>query len=367
MIKGNANVDQLFKGNAYGSVAQRLVANGMNVSPLRPYIDAVPTEVPGEFKGDGRSYMTVNGVARPVVNATLRKDEWVHLDTAVVGAARERLIGVADLQGRGLVYNIPNGLGTTVLEYEDMTDFTDAEMNMDAVTRGLDDRVEFDINYLPLPVIHKSFHINIRVLSASRTVGAPLDTTQAELSGRKVAEKVEDILFNGTSSFAYGGGTIYGYTDFPSRLTGILTAPWDTADSSSVDRGQMILADVLRMKQASIDNLFFGPWMIYIPTAYETAMDEDFKANGEKTIRQRILEISGIIDVKVVDKLSTDCVLMVQMTSDVVRMVNGLGVTPVEWDSEGGMIFHYKVMTIQVPQLRTDSEGRTGVIHFTES
>lgn len=352
MIKGAANVDTLFQGKAFGSVAQKLVANGMSVNPLRAWVGP-----------DGQYYMTVNGKAQPIANAaTLRKDEWVQYDEAIIQAARERLVGVADLNGRGLTYNIPNGLGTTVLEYEDLSDITDAEMNMDAVTRGLDDRVEYDINYLPLPVIHKSFHLNIRVLNASRTTGAPLDTTQAELCGRKVAEKVEDILFNGTSSFAYGGGVIYGYTDFPKRITGSLSGAWDSSGATGAD----ILADVLAMKQASIDNRYYGPWMIYIPTAYETKLDEDFKANGDKTIRQRILEVSGILDIKVADKLSTDCVVMVQMTSDVVRMVNGLGITPVEWDSEGGMIFHYKVMTIQVPQLRADQEDQTGIVHYTE-
>lgn len=347
-----AKVDSIFQGKAFGGVAQRLVANGMSVNPLRSFIGK-----------DGQYYMTVNGKAVPISNAaTLRKDEWKMYDQAVIQAARERLVGVADLNSRGLTYNIPNGLGTTVLEYEDLSDITDAEMNMDAVTRGRDDRVEFDINYLPLPVIHKSFHLNIRVLNASRTTGAPLDTTQAELCGRKVAEKVEDILFNGTSSFAYGGGVIYGYTDFPKRITGSLSGAWDSSGATGDD----ILTDVLAMKQASIDNKYYGPWMIYIPTSYETKLDEDFKANGDKTIRQRILEVSGIIDVKVADKMSTDCVLFVQMTSDVVRMVNGLGITPVEWDSEGGMIFHYKVMTIQVPQLRADQEDNTGIVHYSE-
>ncbi|RLC74501.1 MAG: hypothetical protein DRI61_16495 [Chloroflexi bacterium] len=350
----DAKVDAFFNGKAYGSVAQRLVANGMNVNTLRPY-----------EAEDGKSYITVNGKPLLANTSTLRKEEWMQMDEAILVAARQRLIGVADLNSRGLTYNISNGLGTTVLEYEDTADLGEAEMNMDAVTRGRDDRPVFDIKYLPLPVIHKSFHFNIRALSASRTTGAPLDTTTAALCGRSVAEKVENILFNGSSTFNYGGGIIYGYADFPSRLTGSLTAPWDQVDSSSAS-GETILADILAMKQALISNRFFGPYMVYIPTAYETALDEDFKANSDKTIRQRLLEVGNIIDVKVADFMTTNSVIMVQMTSDVVRMVNGLGITPVEWDSEGGMIFHYKVMTIQVPQLRADQNGRTGIARYTE-
>jgi len=347
----DANVDTFFQGKAFGPVAQRLVANGMNAGALRPW----------EEEG-GDSYINVNGQLIRVNASTLRKDEWKDMDQAVLKAAQQRLIGVTDLNSRGLTYNISNGLGTTVLEYENLGDISDAEMNMDAVTRGRDDRPKYDIAYLPLPVIHKSFHFNIRALAASRTSGAPLDTTMAEMCGRMVAEKVESILFNGSGTFAYGGGTIYGYTDFPSRLTGSLTAAWD----ASAATGATMLTDLRAMKQASIDARHYGPWVVYIPTSYETALDADFKAASDKTIRERLLEVGGILDIKVADFLSTDCVLMVQMTSNVVRMVNGLGITPVEWDSEGGMVFHYKVMTIQVPQLRADQNSRTGIVHYSE-
>jgi len=277
MEDGKTQVDAFFKGKAFGSVAQRLVANNMNVGVLRPY-----------EAEDGKSYITVNNKPLIANASTLRKDEWKQMDQAVIEEAQRRMTGVADLNSRGLTYNIANGLGTTVLEYEDLSDLGDAEMNMDAVTRGRDDRPVYDINYLPLPVIHKSFHFNIRALSASRTTGNPLDTTTAALCGRKVAEKVESILFNGSSTFNYGGGTIYGYTDFPSRVTGSLTAPWDQVDSSSAS-GETILSDLLAMKQASINNRFYGPWVVYIPTNYETALDEDFKANSDLTIRQRLL------------------------------------------------------------------------------
>jgi hypothetical protein len=81
-----------------------------------------------------------------------------------------------------------------------------------------------------------------------------------------------------------------------------------------------------------------------------------------KTIRERILEISGIEDIKVSDTLSDDHVIMVQMSSDVVRLVQGLPITTVEWQTEGGMVFNYKVMTILVPQLRADQNDRTGIV-----
>jgi len=353
-------MDFILNGQASGSVAQRLLANGMNPMALRPYI--------GE---DGRTYMTVLEGGKPKAvpinaNATLRKDEWKHYDTAVLNAARTRLRAVADLQSRGLVYNIPNGMGSTVLEYEDMSDMEAASVTMDGITRDNNDRPEFDINYLPLPIIHKDFFINARVLASSRTTGAPLDTTMAELAGRKVAEMAEQLLLVGSGTYTFGGGTIYGYLDFPHKNNVTLNAHWDDDDSSAGATGERIIDDVIRMKQASIDDRFYGPWVLYIPTNFETAIDKDFKSYSDKTIRQRILEIDGIQDIRVADSITADNVVLVQMTSDVVRLVQGMPISVVEWQTEGGMRTHFKVMTIMVPQIRADQNNRAGLIHGTK-
>jgi len=335
---------------AHGTVAQKLMHAGMNTAALRTWI--------GE---DNRSYMNINGKATIINNAsTLRKDEWKQYDTAVIEAARLRLNGIADLNSRGLSYNIPNGLGTTVLEYEDLGDITAAEMNMDGISPGQKDRPQYNINYLPLPIIHKDFSVNARVLAASRTTGRPLDTTMAALAGKVVAEKAETILFQGASAYSFGGGIIRGYQDFPSRNTVTLSQNWDASGKT----GAEILTDVIGMKQASINDRHYGPWVIYVPTAYETVLDEDYGSNYPKSTRARILEIDGISAIKVSDFLSANNVMMVEMNPETVRMVNGMQVTVVEWATEGNMIHHFKVMTIMVPQLRADQNLRSGIIHL---
>lgn len=347
-----AKVDTIFNGVASGPVASRLLASGFNVNALRPWVD-----------DDRRSYINVNGKAKPVLtaNATLRKDEWKHLDATVVQIATQRLVGVNDLVSRGLVYNVPNGLGTTVLEYEDVSDMEDAQVNMDGVSRGRSDRLEFDLNYLPLPIVHAEFQINARVLEASRRLGQPLDSAQAAVASRKVAEKVESILFTGASTYTFGGGTIYGYMDFPQRNTGSLTNNWD----DSAGDGASILANVIAMKQASIADRHFGPWGLYMPTNFETAVDDDFKAASDKTIRQRLLEIDGIEFVKAADFLTSDNVVLVELRPETARAVIGLQPTTVEWSAEGGMIFLFKVMAIIVPQLRADQDDRCGIQHWS--
>ena len=164
-------------------------------------------------------------------------------------------------------------------------------------------------------------------------------------------------MFNGASSYAYGGGTIYGYTDYPNANSVTLSVNWD----ASAKTGELILDDVRAMKQASIDAKHFGPFILYIPTNYETVLDDDFKSESDKTIRQRILEIANIQEVKVADKLSDNEVVLVQTTSDVVRMAEGLPIQTVEWQEGGGFTTNYKVLTIMVPQIRSDQSGNCGV------
>lgn len=326
-----ASVDSIFKGQAHGDVASLLLNSGMDANVLR-------------------------------TNATLRKDEWKSMDEKVIEISRQRLIGVGDLMTRGLVYDITNGMGTTVLEVENASDMEAAEVDMDGATDSKSDRINFDIGYLPLPIVHRGFNINARVLESSRSRGQSLDTMQAGVAAMKVAEKVEEILFTGSGTYTFGGGTVYGYTDFPRRNTGSLSANWD----ASGDPGAGIMADVLAMKQASITDLHLGPWILYVPTAYDTVLDDDYSSNySGVSIRKRLLEIGGIEDVKVADKLTANNVLLVEMQESTVRIVNGMQPTTLQWDSLGGMKLHFKVMAIQVPQLRADQDGRCGIQHWT--
>lgn len=356
-------IDFIGKGVAQGDAASQILANGaVDPAKMRPWIGNDNKAYITVFKG-GDATKPENYVNHPVTNATLRRDEWKHLDEAVLRISETRLNGVQDLIEKGLVYNLGNGMGSTVLESHDISDALEAELTMDGVTRGKNDRVTYTTNYLPLPIIHADYEINTRALNASRNLGNALDTSMAERASRKVSEQLEDMLFTATT-YTFGGGTIYSYLNEPNRNQVSLSTGWD--DSAKTARG--IVDEVLSLKQTSINAKHYGPWMLYIPTAYETVLDEDYEDTGttstNRTIRERILQIAGITGIKVVDTLTADNVILAQMTSDVVRLVRGMPITNVEWTQEGGMIYKYKVMTIQVPQVRSDQEGNSGIVHL---
>lgn len=335
----------------------------LNIGAMRPYIDHDGTPCMAVYKG-GDPNKPENYMVKPVNNATLRRDEWKTLDESVKRVARERLTGVQDLIDNGLVFDLNNAMGTTVLEYHDVDDSLEAEMSMDGISRSNNDRPNFGTNYLPIPIIHVDYQLNLRALSASRNMGNPLDTTLAENAARRVLEKRESLLFTDTK-YNFSGGTIYSYLNHPDRNQVTLSANWDELSATSTQSiGEQIVDDVISMKQSLIAKNQFGPYVVYIPQNYETVMDKDYDTTRGNTIRSRIEALENVQKVKVVDKLPDDNVLMVQMTSETVRLVRGLDIQNVEWKSEGNFVTNYKVMAIQVPQIRSDQNGNCGVAHL---
>jgi len=365
------SVDLLFNGQGQGPVAQEVLANGgsLNVGTMKPFIGKDRRSYVQIFKGGDPKKPENYKVMLSTNAATLRRDEWKALDEAVLGISESRLGGVADLVNNGLVYTIGNGMGSTVLEWHDVSDALTAQASMDGVNRGENDRPVYQTNYLPLPIIHADYEINARVLAASRSLGNPIDTTMVERAGRKVNLLLEQMLFTATT-YAWGDAddrsrnSIYSYLNHPDRNLVTLSTygAWD----ASAATGATIVASVLAMKQASINAYHYGPWKLYIPTAYETVLDADYDTTTPgTTIRERIMKIDGIQGIMVVDTLTAANVLLVQMTPDVVRLVNGMPMQNVEWDSEGKFITNYKVMTIQVPQIRSDQAGNSGIVHMS--
>jgi len=230
-------------------------------------------------------------------------------------------------------------------------------VSMDGITQGDGDRPHYDLVNLPLPIVHKDFSFSARQVMASRNGGSPLDTSMAELAARQVAEEIERLTLGVSSSYSYGGGTIYGLTNFTSRLTKTLTAPTGSNHPTTV-------AEVLDMIKKAQDAFHFGPYNLYYSPAWSLHMDDDYStAKGDNTLKERLEKIGSINMVAQADHLTGTTICLVQQTSDVIRMVNGMDITTVQWESNGGMQLNYKVMAIMVPQLRADSNGNTGIVH----
>ncbi|MHC4123661.1 MAG: major capsid protein [Planctomycetota bacterium] len=364
----NVNVDFInMAGQMQGDFAAYLAQGGrLDPGLLRPFFDPKSgRSFVTCYKGHGDpakldSYHTV-----PIQgNASLRYDDWKAFDDAALRAARTRLVGIQDLIDNNLTFPIANGMGVMILQGTTVNDAGEAILSMDGSTKSKDDAENYENTYLPLPICHADFKLNSRAVEASRRNGHAIDTTGIEQKTRKVNEQLESMLFTDTT-YAFGGGTIYSYLNEPNINELTLSVNWDNASKTP----QQIVTEVRNMKQRNINALHFGDCMLYIPTAYETVMDDDYytgvsdttKAGTSDTIRDRILKIDKIKDVKVIDTLPANTVVLAEMSPETVRLVQGLATQVVEWKTGDMMTLYFKIMTIQVPQVRSDQNGKSGI------
>ncbi len=358
--------DYILNGVGYGSVAKTILAH-KNPSPgmFRPFEENGQNWVTledgwelGADKKPKRKYKTI-----PVNNAaaTLRRDEWMLFDRAVQDVKKERLTLWSSLVSAGLTRDIPNAMGKTVLQYRNMGDISPATISMDGIRESEQDRPLFDVGNIPIPIIHKDFNFSAREIAISRNDGPGLDTTNIRLATRRVAEEVEKMTIGVSSSFSYGGGTIYGLINHPNRNTHSLTLPTDGSWTPGT-----LGSEILAMRQKAYDDKMYGPYRLYFSTGWDAYLDEDYsQAKGDNTLRQRIGAIRGITGVETLDLLTGYQVILLSMDSETIQACRGMDIQTLQWESHGGMQMNFKVMCIMFPLVRVDQDENSGIVHGT--
>jgi uncharacterized linocin/CFP29 family protein len=362
-------IAQAVRAAAAGAVVLPFGGSGLDseakVLASRPYINnqghPCITVNTGQLDKDG---MPIYAEQRVHTNATLRKDEWVKLDEVLIEAARERLVIVEDLRAAGLTYNV-GGLGVIISEWEKSSEITDAEITIDGESDTDNDRQEFGLNGVPIPVIQKRFKIGERMLMASRSRGAALDVTTGVEAARAVARTSEKMVFNGTTfgTVVSDGNTyqIHGLTTFPARAT-LAIADWALGGTTP----ETILANILSMIQLlETQERQYGPFTLYIPGGVAHRFREDFKANSDKTLMQRVLEIQAIKAVRVSDVLNIKHVVMVALDRGTIDLAVASDLSNIQWGSPSGWTNYFQTFAAWAPRLKEDFDGRTGILHAT--
>lgn len=330
----------------------------IDVNAMRPF-----------FGDEGEALMVVNaaGDVSPATNALLQYQEWIDIDRTVIQSAEARLVGIADLRSRGLVHNL-GSIGQTITMWQTVSDMTEANINMDGVTAGEEDTIAFGTAQVPVPIIHKDWRLNMRRLQASRMFGESLDTTAAAVAGRLVAEASERMLFGG-APIIVDGARIWGYRTFPGRAQIDQTTPWANAAPSAIKADTQAMLAALRAKG------FYGPFVLYISPEDEGVLDEFYVIEGTdgsdgitspgRTIRDVLLSLSGLSEIKVADMLGgTGEAVMVSLEKNVVDLAIAQEPTTLSWQAMGGMQERFKTMAVWVPRIKSDYNGNCGVAHL---
>lgn len=427
------NQEFILNGAGHGPLASTLTATG-DAGLLRPFVETTPNHPHrGQVAviinkgmrfnaktGKDEPYKTQvttrflqnRGIHSPVFNAaTLRKEEWIQLDSVILRAARYRLRAWADLAAANSFGGF-NGMSKIVLEHEMMSDPGEAIVDMDGISDVRTDTPLFQLQGIPLPITQSGFWYSARRLAVSRNSGTPLDTVMGEAAGRRVAEAIEKTTIGNQTGMAYGGtginyaspynyqytSQVYGYTSFPNRITTSTFRKPNSANWTPL----MTVQDVLLALQYLRGHKFYGPFMIYHSNDWDAYLDQDYIVVGggtgstsgvtTQTLRDRLRMIGDIADVRRLDFLfastaawsSTNLygiapgpggadinqgypftMIFVQMTPDVVQAINGMDITTIQWETLGGMQINFKVMAIQVPRLRSDYYENCGILHAT--
>lgn len=352
-------IDFIYNGQAFGDVADRLLEANFDPAVLRPWRSE-----------DGQKYITlVNAQGKEehfITNApaTLTIQGWQRIDTAVERAARPLLRVWGDLQAQGLTYDVPNGMGTTVLVEQTMTDAGAATISMDMLKGSQRDRPEFDSRNFPLPIIHGEWSFSARQLAVARASGQPLDTSMAEMVTRRIVEQVESLTIGTASSYSYGGGTVYGLINHPNRLTKTLTNPTDVGWTPEVTYNEILeMIDDLQNSPGQ----FNGPYGMYFSPGWTRYLAQDYSSTypgvnlNTKLGELRELGLSFVR--KLMYGLSGFQVIIFQLTSNVIRAINGMDLVTFQWDSKGGLAKNFLTACMYIPQLRMTADDHLGVNH----
>jgi len=285
-------------------------------------------------------------------NAALPHDAWLSIDSAIIRVAGQRLNGIADLQSYGLTRTLTGGLGAKYDFWQTVSDDLSAQQNMEGVTVGAKNRLAFGETMIPIPLTFCDFDIGIRELAASQKDGRPIDTTHIEVATRKVIEKLEDTLFNGSTVVA-GGYDLPGYLTYSGSNEVALTGSW-TSTPTNIEK------DVVKLIARAEADRHYGPYVLYLHTDEWADMRIRDTVLGLPYL-EILKSMAGVADVKPSDALGNGEIALVSMTSDVISLATAVDIVAVPWESHGGMLKHFRVMAAIAPRCMSDSAGRCGI------
>lgn len=321
--------------------------------------------VAGAF-GVGMDYFMANEDEKKKIianNTTLQRDEWETIKDEMVATYRREAYGVPHLRNAGLTRNI--SLATKVDIWQKRSSLTDPEVSMDAENRSDEDRLVYDYDGVPVPIVHKDFRIGDRDLQTSRNLGNDLQTDTVSEATEVVTRGLDDLLFNGWEAQVSDARNqtfdLYGYTTHPDRVQ-YSGSDWGTVDNIRDD----IVGILDELDQNDRDA--GGFWLYLAPAQWRqlrSAIDVD--GDGNNSLRQRIMnEFDQEIDqIFRAHHLEDGQAVMVDPKPDVVELAIAEDVQTIEWQSGSGMTHNFKVMSAMVPEIKSDWEGKSGIVHAT--
>ncbi len=225
-------------------------------------------------------------------DAPLTAEEWGQIDATVTAAARRMLVGRRFLDVFG-----PLGAGMQDIDYQIYGSLGEAVISLLG---------EEDANPISplrrvhehMPMIYKDFFIFWRDVENARRLGVLIDTGAAAAASVFVAQREDDLIFNGMESYGYQGLLT------AKGAHAIETGDWGEAGST--------FKAVATAVQTLLADGFYPPYAVVVnPVAYAQM--------------QRVYECSGVLEVQHIRELVQGGVFQTQAIRSIPGLVLALG------------------------------------------
>lgn len=287
------------------------------------------------------------------------------IDRIPVKVGRERLALFAAVLNAGLTIPIPNWLGRSELYWEETSDEGSAQESMNPSTRGESAMPDRKGARIPIFCTTSRFGFSIREMTMAQLNGAPLDVTEAENCMRRMNERFEETLING-SVVKSNGLTVPGILNAPnaSSLAYGSNLAWDDPTKT----GPAIKEDVLGMVDLLQAQRMYGPYELWLNTKYNNrAMNRDYHPTYSTDSVRQALEMmdngaGGKLKVNVADRIPVNRTIMLQMTSNVLDIGVGQEPAMISWQDGPKFDFNYLILGCMIPRVKTTYTGQSGIV-----
>lgn len=290
-------------------------------------------------------------------NATsLPKDVWGQWDRDVITVARP-LLGVFDDLSNSVAMTLP--IGKSLSYYQTASDSGTATVTMDGRDDGRSDQPTLDYHGTPVPVVRSKFSFGWRQMAAAESEGFNIDLAARDNAFRKVAKSLEDGALNGYAGISVNGQASYGLRTHPNRNTRPIGVTLNGAT------GADWLTEIAATIKANMDANYDGPATIYLNKGdLFYAQTNDFKATGDKTISQRLLEIEDIDAIVGSSAVPANEIIAVVKRRDVVQVLNAMPITTLpRFRANTDDDYVFMTQAIAAVQIKADAKGQCGVAH----
>lgn len=227
----------------------------------------------------------------------------------------------------------------------------------DALTQ---DKVDYNHETTPVPLFQGAIYRHARELASFRMSGFDplLDDQEAEV--RAIRRKMAEYFLVGNEAAVYGGSVGYGILNSPSVAEYTTKVKFDDVNTSGNDKRNELNAIIHKKR---IDSRIIQPFTVYVSLEIDATLEAKFDAKvaNSKTVRQELLELPGVAEIKATSKLEGNSIILGILSSEHIRPLVGQELSTVALPRNHALErFTLASWAAVGLQIRTDYYGRGG-------